>query len=254
MTETIEAPPRPTDIDAQVQAEIKRLREAGQLEVKIEPRCRICADDSTRALINNLLARMLSERDVFMIINSSINPARKRNKQLPITQRIVTYHSRNHFAIDNPAWAIFRSIGVKREQQFGRDYENGIAQTVTHLAFLEMVLAKAHENLIQPETVVSVSEGMSAAVRLAELERKSANEQQQAEIMAEVSRIIGAVKEIVPPEMWESISAKVSGDALPSSSGSVRALAQRVQDDEPDDDDEEAFDPGVDEDFDEDDD
>lgn len=239
---------RADDIDAMVAAEIKRLREAGQLEVRTEHRCRVCADEPTRMLINNLLARMLSYRDIYTIINSSINPVRKQKGERLITQRIITHHANEHFAIDNPAWAIFRNIGVRRGRQLGRDYENGIAETVSHLAFLETVVAKGWEDLIKPDTQVPYSDGLNASVKLAEIEAKTAGAQQQAEMMAQVNRIITIFKESVPPEEWPAIVARIQGDELPPSA-SVPAITQRVMNVEADDDDE--FDPGTDDDFDE---
>ena len=234
------------DIDAAVAAEMARLREEGKLklEVKIEPRCRVCQDPSTRILVNNLLARMHSYRDVHQILGTSINPARKKQGRGPITQRIIKHHAEQHFALDNPSWAIYRSIGLKREMQLGRDYENGIGETVTHLAFLETVMQRAHEHLIQPTTVVTVGEGMTAAARLAEIERRSTGEMQHAEMMAEVHRIISAVKEVVPPQMWDAISAKVNSDQ-PIAVPALTARVEEVIDD--------VFDPGTEADFDDDD-
>lgn len=239
------------DIDSLVATEIARLREAGQLEVRTEHRCRACQDESTRLLINNLLARMLSFRDIYTIINSSINPVRRQKGEPPITQRIITHHAKEHFAIDNPAWAIFRSIGVRRGRQLGKDYENGIAETVSHLAFLETVVQKGWVNLIKPDTEVPYTDGLSASVKLAEIEAKTAGAQQQAEMMAQVNRIITIFKESVPPEAWPGIVARIQGDELPASA-SVPAIAQRVMA-KADADDDDEFDPGTDEDFDDDD-
>jgi hypothetical protein len=242
-------PPRAdTDIDAMVAAEIKRLREAGQLEVRTEHRCRVCKDEPTRMLINNLLARMMSYRDIYTIINASINPVRKQRNERPITQRIIGHHAKEHFAIDNPAWAIFRNIGVRRGRQMGKDYEDGIAETVSHLAFLEAVVQKGWVNLIQPTTEVPYSDGLNAAVKLAEIEAKTAGAQQHAEMLAQVNRIITIFKESVPPEEWPAIVARIQGDELPQSA-SVPAIAQRVMVRAADADDEE-FDPGEDNDFD----
>ena len=232
------------DIDAAVAAEMDRLRAEGKLEVVHEFRCRVCQDLPTRALINNLLARMHSYRDIYQIMSCSINPARKKQGRHPITQRIIKHHAEHHFALDNPSWAIYSSIALKREMQFGRDYENGIGESITHLAFLEIVMQRSHEHLIAPTTVVTVDEGMKAAVRLAEIERRSTGEMQHAEMMAEVHRIISAVKEVVPPQMWDAISAKVNSDQ-PMPVPALTARVEEVIDD--------VFDPGTEADFDDDD-
>jgi len=98
--------------------------------------------------------------------------------------------------------------------------------------------------LIQPTTVVTVGEGMTAAARLAEIERRSTGEMQHAEMMAEVHRIISAVKEVVPPQMWDAISAKVNSDQ-PIAVPALTARVEEVIDD--------VFDPGTEADFDDDD-
>lgn len=215
---TAEAEPRVNngDIDAMVAAEMKRLREQGQLEVQVEHRCRACQDEPTRMLINNLLARMLSYRDIFQIINVSINPVRKQQGLRPITQRIITHHAKEHFAIDNPAWAVFRAIGERRGKQLGRDYENGIAETVSYLAYLETMVKRGWDDLIDPDTKVTYVDGARAAKDLADIETKSSGQQQQAEMLAQMNRIITIFKEVVPADQWPAVVARINGEAIPA--------------------------------------
>lgn len=248
MTSTMEPS---EDLTAQVNAEIDKLNNEGKLEVRVNYKCRICSDEPTRMLVNNLIARLLTYQDIFRILDSSINPARKTNGQRPITRRIIKTHAEGHFDIDNPARAVWRAIGLKRAEQLKRDHIEGIGGVVTTLGYLETVMQRGYETLVQPDTPVHYMDGMKAAVQLAEIESKTQGEQRTAEMLAEMSRVIAAVKDTVPAEMWPAIIAKVSGEIEGSTTRSLTAGESILDVDEEDLDEEdmEEYDPGEDEDY-----
>lgn len=72
-------------------------------------------------------------------------------------------------------------------------------------------------------TTVTYRDGMEAAVKLAEELRKDAGFYDKVHLMAEMGRIIDAVKEFIPREKWPELQAKLRGEApRPSQTTSAR--------------------------------
>ena len=60
-----------TVINEAVEAQLELLREQGVLEVRPEPRCRVCRDEQTRVLVNKLLAHGLTLKDIEGVITTT---------------------------------------------------------------------------------------------------------------------------------------------------------------------------------------
>ena len=230
-----------TDLDEAVEAQLDALRERGELEVRPQPRCRICRDEEARTLVNKLLAHGMTLRD----INDVIAPM---NHKRPVKERInianIREHRKRHFDVQAPANAVYRAIVEQRARELNIDLENGVGTAVTHLAYLDTMIAKGYETLVNEETVISAREGLEAAMKRNELTRKDAGAIEQARMMAEMDRVIAVVKEVCTPEQLAIMGARLNG-----SEGPVPVVSQRpiIQ---PDDD---AYDPDEDhDDFDDD--
>ena len=240
-------PVDPAAIDSAVAEEMARLRAEGKLEIRVDHRCRVCEDDTVRRLVNKMLTSGMSHRMVFLFINDSINPARKKADKRPITQRIIKHHDQNHLDFEAPARRVWRQLTQKRAAELGKDIENGIHSIVTPLAYMDVTMQRGFEDLIDPDTKVEHTAGAAAARFLAEWEHKTKGEQEHAEMMAQLNTIIGAVKDTVPPEMWDTIVAKVKGEREAAEVIKPRQISARDDDDDDGDDD---YDPTADEDFD----
>lgn len=241
MTTTDEQAPPRVDVDAEVAAEIKRLRDSGQLELLPVRQCWICQDEGTRRVVNNLLSRGLTLQDIADILDESINRVRLARGDRPITVRRIRTHARKHFDLEHPSWAVYRRIAEKRAAEVGKDYEMGVGGYVTHLALLETVVHKGYENLVSPSTIVGVGEAVKASKALVDFERRNADQQEHAAMLAEMNQIMIAVKETVPPEYWETILNKLGQGGAAMAPVPQRAITVV---------DAEEFDPGEDEDFD----
>jgi hypothetical protein len=79
------------------------------------------------------------------------------------------------------------------------------------MAFYETVMVKGYETLVDCNTRVDVSTGMSAAARLQALIDSRAGKTSMAEILFKMDRIINAIHDTVPPELWEVILRKIGG-------------------------------------------
>lgn len=79
------------------------------------------------------------------------------------------------------------------------------------MAFFETVMAKGYETLVDSDTRVDVNTGMVAAGRLQALIESRASGTRIADLRAQMGRIIDAIHDTVPPELWEVILHKIGG-------------------------------------------
>ena len=227
-----------TDINEAVEAQLELLREQGVLEVRPEPRCRVCRDEQTRVLVNKLLAHGLTLKDIEGVIRP-MNRARPARDRISINN--IREHRKRHFDIQRPANAVYRAIVEKRAREASIDLENGVGTAVTHLAYLDTMIAKGYETLVNEDTVISPRDGLDAAMKRNELVRLDAGAVEQARMMAEMDRVISIVKEVCTPEQLAIMSSKLNRDSAPAPAPTP-VMAQRVNDND-------VFDPT--EDFDE---
>jgi hypothetical protein len=129
----------------------------------LEPRCRVCRNDGLRAKVNGLLATGTSYA---LIVRSLEDDNAKLDKSDKITIDSVRNHCGRHFPVQAVARASYREILERRAEENGIDFVNGVATAITPIAFLETVMVKSYETLVDPDTKVDVSTGMIAAGRL----------------------------------------------------------------------------------------
>jgi len=79
------------------------------------------------------------------------------------------------------------------------------------MAFYETVMVKGYETLVDCDTRVDVGTGMVAAARLQALIDSRAGRTSMADILFKMDRIINAIHDTVPPELWEVILHKIGG-------------------------------------------
>ena len=174
----------------------------------LEPRCRVCRNDTLRIKVNDLLA---SGASYAMILRA----LQQDNDQLDTPDRVtidsIRNHTRRHFPVQNVAKATYRHILERRAQQNSVDFVDGVATAITPMAFYETVMVKGYETLVDSDTAVDVSTGMIAAGRLQALIESRAGGTRMAEILAQMGRIIDAIHSTVPQELWPEILRKIDG-------------------------------------------
>ncbi len=105
----------------------------------------------------------------------------------------------------------YRRILERRAQENGVDFVNAVATAITPMAFFETIMAKGYETLVDPDTKVDVATGMIAAGRLQTMIESRAGRTSMAEILAQIDRIINAIHDTVPGELWPKILEKIGG-------------------------------------------
>ena len=182
----------------------------------LEPRCRVCRNDTLRVKVNNLLA---SGASYAMILRA----LRDDNAQLDTPDRVtidsIRNHTTRHFPVQNVAKATYRRILEQRAQQNGVDFVKGVATAITPMAFFETVMVKGYETLVDSGTKVDVNTGMIAAGRLQALIESRASGTRIADLRVQMGRIIDAIHSSVPEELWPEILRKIDGPVAADTPG-----------------------------------
>ena len=169
----------------------------------IEPRCRICRDDEIRQQVNNLLARGLSYAAIVRAVDVGDEA---------VSVDSVRRHSDRHFPVQDAARATYREIIERRAREQQVDFVDGLGTALTPIAFLEAVVLKAHQQLVKDEVEVGVHAALTAAVKLQELASQSAENHSVAEMMIQTDKIIRAVREAVPDDLWPAIVERLEAE------------------------------------------
>jgi hypothetical protein len=177
-------------------------------DIRIEPRCRICRNDRVRKKVNDMLAGGLGYHMILRALNEDNAKLKKPDR---ITIDSVRNHTARHFPVQNVAQATYRRILERRAQENGVDFVNAVATAITPMAFYETVMAKGYATLVDPDTKVDVSTGMIAAGRLQALVESRASGTNVAQLIAQLDRIIRAIHDSVPEELWDEILRKIDG-------------------------------------------
>lgn len=167
---------------------------------RLEPRCKVCRDDGIREMVNSLLARGLS----FAAITRATTEADET-----ISVDSVRRHAGRHFPVQHVAGATYREIVERRAREQQIDLEEGVRTALTPLAFFEAVMHRSFEGLVGDQAEVGVQAGLTAATRLHEAAASAASGMDIADIMMKMDRVIRAVKETVPEELWPVIVERI---------------------------------------------
>jgi hypothetical protein len=107
------------------------------------------------------------------------------------------------------AKATYREILERRARENHIDFLEGVATALTPIAFLETVMVKSYENLVDSDTRVDVNAGIVAAGRLQSLIDSRDYDRELLVMKVQLGHICHAVKSTVPPEMWGEITEKL---------------------------------------------
>jgi hypothetical protein len=181
---------------------------------RLEPRCRVCRNDTVRQKVNDQLAQGSSYAMIVRALDED-------NSKLDLRDRVaidsVRRHCERHFPVQNAAKATYREIVERRAKENGVDFVNGVANALTPAAYFETVLVRAFESLVDPDAKIDVSTGMAAAGRLQAFIDAHSGQADIADIMVKMNRIIEAIRSTVPEELWPEILRKIDGEPGSSS-------------------------------------
>ena len=175
----------------------------------LEPRCRICRNDQVRTKVNDLLATGASYAMVLRALGDDNATLEKRDR---VTIDSIRNHTVRHFPVQQVARATYREILERRAKENSVDFIEGVATAITPMAFLETVMVKGYQTLVDEDTTVSHRDGMEAALKLNEIARKDEGAMDRARMLAEMGRIIEVVRTFIPSERWPEVQAALRGE------------------------------------------
>ena len=186
----------------------------------LQPRCRICRNDSLRTKVNDLLTTGASYAMVLRALGDD-NATLEKGDQVTIDS--IRNHAARHFPVQNVARATYREILERRAKENSVDFIEGVATAITPLAFLETVMVKGYQTLVDEDTTVSHRDGMDAALKLNEITRKDEGAMDRARTLADMGRIIEVVRTFIPAERWPEVQAALRGET-PVSAQTAQAV------------------------------
>lgn len=195
-------------IDEAVEKEILALSEDQRVDLfRPAAQCRICQTEGASQVCNKMLSYGATYADVMSVLEP-LNLRRAKNDKITINS--IAHHARNHFPLEEAASAVYRKLVEKRAAEAEKDFINGVGGAVTALGFLDVVVQKGFENLIEEDVVVGVDTAIRAAKELAAIEaQRDSNDTDIADIMVKMDQVIKAVREEADPETWERIATRL---------------------------------------------
>lgn len=216
-------------IEAEVNREVAAIRQR-PTELPSH-RCRVCQDPESRQRVNRLLAYGMRPGEIEELV-SDLNE--KRGKNNKITYWSIARHAERHFNVQAPANAAYRRILERRRGQVADEFGDAAGHILTGMAYLDIVAQKGFQSLLEEDTVVDYEVGLKAQLKLEEMQREGAIEQQVAEMRRDVSIIQQAVKDVVSPAVMSEIIARI--DELKGNTRDDAIMDAEVVDDADDDD------------------
>ena len=101
-----------------------------------------------------------------------------------VTIDSIRNHCVRHFPVQQVARATYREILERRAKENSVDFIEGVATAVTPVAFLETVMVKGYQTLVDELTTVSYRDGMKPP-QLNEIARKDEGAIDRARLLAE---------------------------------------------------------------------
>ena len=192
-------------LEAEVNQEVAVIR-AEHRDRMPEHRCRVCQDPESRSRVNRLLSYGMKVGEIGEYVED-LNAKRAKNNQ--ITYWSILRHAERHFNVQDPTNAARRRILERRKAQAADEFGDAAAHLLTGMAYLDIVAQKGFEHLVAEDTVVDYETGLKAQLKLEEMQRDGAVEEQIAEMRRDVSILQQAVKDVVPAHLMAEIVARI---------------------------------------------
>jgi hypothetical protein len=170
----------------------------------LEPRCHVCRSDGVRQRVNDLLASGASYASILRALGGDA---------VGVTNDSIRRHAARHFPVQNVAKATYREILERRAQENSVDFVEGVATAITPMAYLETMMVKGYESLVDPDTKVDVKTGIAAACRLQEMIDSHGDQADWAKAQADMGRIVEVVRTFIPSDRWPEVQAVLRGEA-----------------------------------------
>ncbi len=196
---------------------LAQMREAGELAVAIEPRCRICRRPDVRERVNRMLSAGFT-------LTAIVEALEGLNASLPAKARVTVdslhKHRMKHYNVQAGANAVWRRMLEEADQS---GFESSVASLVTPMSFFQVLMSKGYAALAAEDTV-TIDQAALAARELHKMTRDGGDDAQRwAEVHAKQAKIVAVFREFIPPERHQEFLDRLEGRSPPPG-GARRAL------------------------------
>lgn len=173
-----------------------------------DPRCRVCrlGPDGVH-VVNKMLAEGFTYRDIAKQV---------QNLDIPNgPHKLTTDQIRTHFEKHLPAkTGAVRTIIEHRAAQMQKDFIEGTENLVSPYVYAEVLLQKAFQDMATSRDAITPKDGIEAAKLIHQFNKEEASNSDMAEALSQLNKIISAVRDVVPPEMFSQIISKIEGNEI----------------------------------------
>lgn len=177
----------------------------GNPEFTYEPRCRVCKKGRDFVgTINTLVLSGLAYTEILRMIE----PQNEKYREIGegISYQSLYNHVHNH--MPPKSWIVRKSL-EKRALQASQSLEKMVDSLVTDSSYAETMMQIGFQNMVENPKTVSARDGLDAAKTLHEFEKEAKEDSSMVEVMAQLSQIIQAVREVVTEDQMKQILAKL---------------------------------------------
>lgn len=227
-------------LDAEISREVARIRE------EIPPhmptgKCRVCQHPDSRGKVNTLLGYGLGPTEILQYVED-INDKRSKNNK--ITLDSIRNHKQRHFNVQEISRSGYRRMLERRFKQLSDEQAHAVENLLTGMGYLDIVAHKGFQNLVDDTTIVDYETGLKAQLKLEEMLRDGAIEEQVAIMRREVAWLQQAVRETLKdhPQLQSELVSRL--DELSGNVADDNIIdAEIIDDADEDDDDDVPFEP-----------
>lgn len=177
----------------------------------VSNQCRVCKDPIIRDLANNLIAHGATIPDILATLDKH-NLSLRVQGQPEITKASLYHHRKEHFNIQKPAYAIWRSVQEQHQKIYQQDWETGVGGILNALVYAQVMMMKGFQTLADPKYIVTPEQGAWAAFKLDALMARNEDQFDRAQQLAEVGRLVEVVRHFVPDSDWPRLQAVLRGE------------------------------------------
>lgn len=161
----------------------------------VEPRCRVCQHQN-----RDYIDSVLSAADVnYSALARKLPPLEDGRK---VDRRSLGSHAKNHL---NTESGVMREIMIFEAERSGKDWQQHVTGAFTHRGFMEIMLRRAYEDVINGVVQVEPKDALAIVKMVREMDEQTSSEAVD-QARATVNAFIQAIMAHVDKETWNRIA------------------------------------------------
>jgi hypothetical protein len=213
----------------------EEVAQQGEHAFKFSPRCKICTggevrlQDGTYVDIKKHVNKLLIQGRAYQEI---IDEVRSIDPDTGIKYNTVKVHSMKHVSWNHVA---IRRVLEDRARDTNKDFIEGTQHLIDLSAYAEVMMLIGFNAMVSGEEgTVNPREGLHAAKVLHEVKKEETAQMDGAMALSQLNQIINAIREVVPPEMFQRIAQQIGNNTqqIENSSDTYEDIDYTAEDDD----------------------